>query len=65
MTQVDEATSVVLVARDGYLQAKKQAAQLALEGHRILVFCDEATMRLWMASLARHQELQQTQPHKL
>lgn len=60
MSKINEATSVVLVARDSYLQAKEQAAQLALDGHRVLVFCDEAAMNRWMASLARHQELQMT-----
>lgn len=59
MSLVDAGTSAILVSRDNYLQAKEQAALLAFEGKRVLVFCDEAVMNRWMASLEAHQELQQ------
>lgn len=59
MVLENESTSAMLVSKDGYLQAKEQAALMALSGKRVAVFCDEAVMRRWMASLEARQELQQ------
>lgn len=60
MSLVDRGTSAMLVSRGDYLEAKEQAALLAYEGRQVLVFCDEVVMNRWLASLAAHQELQQT-----
>lgn len=60
MTLTNEKSSALLVSRDKYQQAKELAYEMSKYGMQVNVFCDEAVMRRYFASLVKRQELQQT-----
>lgn len=61
MFERGDGTSAMLVPKEDYAMAKERAALMALDGRRVMVFCDAGVMSRWIATLAERQESRQMQ----